>query len=95
MFGIPYKVIGYNKENPDDASHGFTYISYINGAGHNCSCPAKQPIQKENESGTYDSGRIVDEDLQKSPCCKTCKAAIDAWRFLPDRVKTLSRSVNF
>lgn len=88
--GIPYKVIGFNKENPDGATHGFTYISYINGAGHNCSCPAKSPIQLENDEGSYDYGRIVDTPLQKSYCCKRCKAAIDAWRFLPDFIKEIA-----
>ena len=84
---IPYKVIGYDKENPDGASHGFTYISFINAAGHGCDCPAKSPLQKENALGTYDFGRITDAPLQKSPCCKSCKAAIDAWRFLPEDIK--------
>ena len=89
--GIPYKVVGYDKENPDGASHGFTYISFINAAGHGCDCPAKSPLQKENADGSHDFGRITDAPMQKSPCCKNCKAAIDAWRFLPEETRHLAR----
>lgn len=80
--GIPYKVIGFDKENPDNATNGFTYVSFINAAGHDCACPAGMPMQKEDLEGNHDFGRITDSPLKKGPCCKSCKAAIDAWRFL-------------
>jgi hypothetical protein len=86
--GIPYKVIGYNKENPDNARCGFTLISFINPAGHNFSCPADVPRQIVRDG--EDVGRINHTDLTTKLCCGHCKAAIDAWRFLPDEIKSMA-----
>lgn len=83
--GIPYKVIGYNKENFDNASCGFKFIAFINPAGHNLSCPAGKAVQMED--GCDDYGRINHREFFYSRCCPTCKAAVDAWRFLPESVK--------
>jgi hypothetical protein len=83
--GIPYKVIGYNKENPDDATCGFTFVAFVNPAGHNLSCPADRPAQLVE--GCDDYGRINHREFFYGRCCKTCKAAVDAWRFLPDEIK--------
>lgn len=84
--GITYRVIGYNKENPDNARCGFTLISFINPAGHNFSCPADVPRQILRDG--EDVGRINHTDIITKLCCENCKAAIDAWRFLPDEVKS-------
>jgi len=87
--GIPYKVIGYNKENFDNSTCGFTFVAYINPAGHNMSCPADRPAQMEE--GCEDWGRINHREFFYGRCCKSCKAAVDAWRFLPEKVKEAGR----
>jgi len=95
---IKYHVIGYNKENPDHATHGFENIAYINPAGHQTECPASQPITNEvkkiwhadlkkgtcylEEIEERDLHRIDHATLKLMKCCNDCKAAIDAWRFL-------------
>lgn len=77
--GIPYKVIGYNKENFDHATHGFQSIAFINPAGHQINCPADTPLTRERDGIDYN--RITHKPLTKQACCKECKAAIDAWRY--------------
>lgn len=84
---IPYKVIGYGTENPDNASHKFKYTAYINPAGHNCVCQAVPPIEDVHDDGV-DYNRIDHRAFFYGKCCARCKAAIDAWRFLPDEVKS-------
>jgi organic radical activating enzyme len=78
--GIPYKVIGYNKENPDNARHGFVLCAFINPAGHQVGCLAARP--NERVEGDTDMNRIDHRPLVAQACCPHCKAAIDAWRFL-------------
>ena len=78
--GIPYKVIGYEKENPDGATHGFSLCAFINPAGHQTGCLAVPPI--ERVQGGDDFNRINHRPLVAQPCCSHCKAAVDAWRFL-------------
>lgn len=77
---IPYKVIGYNKENPDGATHGFEQCAFVNPAGHQIGCLAERP--KERVVGDIDYSRITHRPLVSRSCCKHCKAAIDAYRFL-------------
>ena len=79
--GIPYHVIGYNKENPDGASHGFDQCAFINPAGHQTGCCADPPIEDVRKDGR-DYRRIDKRPLVTRSCCSHCKAAIDAWRFL-------------
>lgn len=76
--GIPYKVIGYNKENPDGATHSFEKIAFIDPHGHNVPCPSC-PILWEAGDDPY---TIEHKPLSAGRCCAKCKAAIDAWRFL-------------
>ena len=78
--GIPYKVIGYNKENPDGATHGFEYCAFINPAGHQTGCLAMPPHERIRNGIDYN--RISHRRLIPQLCCARCKAAIDAWRFL-------------
>ena len=78
--GIPYKVIGYDKENPDGAAHGFTLCAFINPAGHQVGCLAMRPNERVVDGIDYN--RISHRPLVAQACCPHCKAAIDAWRFL-------------
>lgn len=77
---IPYKVIGFNKENPDGATHGFKDCAFINPAGHQVGCCARRPIERVVNGRDYN--RIDRRPLVVMECCQHCKAAIDAWRFL-------------
>lgn len=85
--GIPYHIIGYNTENPDGAVHGFTNCAYINNAGHETTCKAMPPVERVSADG-IDYGRIDRNPFFSGKCCARCKAAIDAWRFLPDEIKS-------
>lgn len=82
--GVPYVVIGKDKENFDGASHGFKYISYVEPSCHQTRCPACQPVPELVDRG----GKLVDVTRMEylpytvTTCCPHCKAAIDAWRFL-------------
>lgn len=78
---IPYQVIGWNKENPDGATHGFQYCAFINPAGHQVGCCADRPIEDVRADG-IDYRRIDKRPLVAMVCCNHCKAAIDCWRFL-------------
>ena len=77
---IPYKVIWYEKENPDGATHGFDLCAFINPAGHQTGCLAAPPHERVVDGIDYN--RISHRPLVAQPCCPHCKAAIDAWRFL-------------
>jgi molybdenum cofactor biosynthesis enzyme MoaA len=74
----PYKVIGFNKENPDGAHHGFDKIAFIDPHGHNVPCPSCPILWKSGD----DPYVIERKPLSKGHCCSKCKAAIDAWRFI-------------
>ena len=78
--GIPYKVIGYDKENPDNASHGFGLCAFVNPAGHQVGCQATPPHERIVKGVDYN--RITHRPLVAQRCCPHCKAAIDAFRFL-------------
>lgn len=78
--GIPYKVIGFNKENPDGATHGFRLCAYVNPAGHQVGCQARPVL--EDVRGNDDYRRITHRPLVAMQCCPHCKPAIDAYRFI-------------
>lgn len=78
--GITYKVIGFNKENPDGATHGFELCAFVNPAGHQVGCLAERPHERVVDGVDYN--RISHRPLIAQECCPHCKAAIDAWRFL-------------
>lgn len=80
---IPYRVIGYNKENPDGARHGFKKIAYMDPHGHQVPCPSCN-IRYTDPPDTY---TIEYKDLVPGMACHHCKAAIDAWRFMPEEWK--------
>lgn len=83
--GIPYKVVGYNFENPDGATHGFATFAFVNPDGRNPGC---QGCRIEAEIvGDCDVNRITERSFSSRTCCQSCKAAIDAWRFLPEDIK--------
>lgn len=81
--GWDYKVIGYNKENPDMSRHGFRLSAYLDPHGH--------PVPCKNRTVKYtdppDMYTMEYTPLKTTLCCPDCKAAIDAWRFIPDSWK--------
>lgn len=78
---IPYKVIGYNKDNFDHATHGFRLCAFINPAGHQIPCQSKKA--EEHIVDGEDTARIDHrKTLIAMRCCPECKAAVDAWRFI-------------
>ena len=81
----PYVVIGYWKEQYDDLVHHFKEISVIEPSCHSLPCPcgkAKIELVMDEKGQLYDKNRLEYCELSKTECCKHCKAAIDAWRFL-------------
>jgi len=78
--GFPYKVIGYGKENPDNATHEFELCAFVNPAGHQTGCLAMRPHERVVDGVDYN--RISHRPLVAQTCCPHCKAAIDAWRFI-------------
>lgn len=80
---IEYAVIGYDKENPDNATHGFKYCAFIEPTCHQTRCQADIPVVDivEVDGKLIDKNRLEYKQLIASPCCQHCKAAIDAWRF--------------
>lgn len=79
--GIPYQVIGFNKDNFDNAKHGFKYCAFINPAGHQTMCQGR-PAEEHLTNGV-DYTRVSHKQVVIAmECCPHCKAAIDAWRFL-------------
>lgn len=85
--GITYHVIGYNKEDPDGANHGFKQIAFLNNAGHQVGCAARKVIEDVRSDG-IDYRRITHRPLVPMQCCPHCKAAVDAWRFMEEEWKT-------
>ena len=81
--GWKYKVIGYEKENFDNARHGFRLTGYMDPHGH--------PIACKNRGVKFtawpDKYALEFTGLKTTLCCPDCKAAIDAWRFVPDEWK--------
>lgn len=78
--GYRYQVIGKDKENFDNAVHGFKYIAYIDPTCHVTRCPACQAVP--DIENAIDITRMDQSPFVASKCCPHCKAAIDAWRFL-------------
>ena len=89
--GIAYKVIGLDKENFDNSTHGFGKIAFVNAAGHCCRCQAVPPTEALLEDESDDMNRINHSELIYGNPCPSCKAALDAWKFLPEGIRLLSR----
>lgn len=79
-----YKVIGYNKDNPDNAQHHFDQCAFIEPSCHQVICPSAKvkPDIKEVDGKLVDVTRLEYSALSTMKCCRECKAAVDAWRFL-------------
>ena len=75
-----YHVIGYNTENFDNAQHRFKWSAYIDPHAHPVACKNRKIKYTE----WPDKYAIEFTGLKKTICCADCKAAIDAWRFLPE-----------
>ena len=85
--GIPYHVIGFNRDNFDKSGHRFSYCSFITPDGHNVKCQAAKTLHLLTDDGSDDLGRINHREFQLGTCCPDCKAAIDAWKFLPEEIR--------
>ena len=81
--GIPFKVIGFNDDNPDGATHHFRLCAFMDPHGHPTACKARQV----RYTAPPDKYALEYTGLRTTMCCPHCKAAIDAWRFLPDSWK--------
>lgn len=81
--GWDYCVIGYDKENPDHARHGFRLSAYMDPHGH--PVPCKNRTVKYTEQP--DKYALEYTGIKTTLCCPDCKAAIDAWRFMPESWK--------
>lgn len=81
---IPYHVIGFNKDTMG-REHGFRFCAYVNNAGHQTGCQARAVYEDVRDGA--DRRRIPYRSLVAMPCCKHCKAAIDAWLFMPEEWK--------
>lgn len=82
---IPYKVIGYNQENPDNAEHGFCFCAFLNPAGHQVGCQAL--TTRERIKCGIDLNQFYNRPLDIREICKNCKAGIDCWKFIPESWK--------
>ena len=82
--GYSYQIIGFNDEVIDSTRHEFTWTAYIDPHGHPVACKNR----KIKFTDWPDRYAIEYMGLKKTLCCADCKAAIDAWRFLPDSWKT-------
>lgn len=80
LHGIPYKVIGYNKEHFEPCKHGFKLIAFIDPHGHQVSCPSSHIFVDIRNN--VDMNTIEHKQFQPMIICRHCKAAVDAWRFL-------------
>lgn len=80
LHDIPYKIIGFNDANPDNATHGFHLCGFMDPHGHPTACKAR-PVHYTDPPDIYS---LEFQKLKTTPCCSYCKAAIDAWRFLDD-----------
>ena len=81
--GWDYRTIGFGTKTTDGASHGFKLSAYLDPHGHPVPCknrPVKYTEPPDKFSMEY-------TPIKTTLCCKDCKAAIDAWRFIPDSWK--------
>lgn len=80
FYDWPYKVIGFNTETTDGAKHHFDKCAFIDPTCHQTGCCGINPIVKIE--GGIDVNRLEYSEFKPIRPCDTCKAAIDAWRFL-------------
>lgn len=81
--GWDYRVIGLDNENPDGARHGFHRFAFMDPHGHPTPCKAA-PVRWEPWPDKY---ALEYTPVKRGKACGHCKAAIDAWRFLPEEWK--------
>lgn len=80
----PYKVIGYNNENPFNESHKFNQCAFMDPHGHPTPCKASGVLWEE----WPDHYALEYKSVSLGRPCGHCKAAIDCWKFMPDEWKT-------
>ena len=81
--GWKYQVIGYNDEKIDSVRHRFKWSAYVDPHGHPVPCKNR----KIKFTDWPDKYAVEFTGIKKTICCADCKAAIDAWRFMPDAWK--------
>lgn len=81
--GWSYHVIGYNNEVIDNTHHNFKWTAYIDPHAHPVACKNR----KIKFTEWPDKYALEFTGIKKTICCIDCKAAIDAWRFLPESWK--------
>ena len=81
--GWPYKVIGFNNENPFNEKHKFKKCAFMDPHGHPVPCKASGIRWEE----WPDHFALEYKNISMGKPCGHCKAAIDAWKFLPDEWK--------
>lgn len=74
-----YQVIGFGNDMIDDVRHGFNRIAYVDPHGHPTACK-NRPVKFTEWPDKY---ALEYTDLKTTKCCPNCKAATDAWRFMP------------
>ena len=81
--GWEYKLIGLNRNFLPGDVHHFAKCAYMDPHGHPLPCKATKVKYTE----WPDRYALEFTGLKKTLCCKTCKAAVDCWKFLPDSWK--------
>ena len=81
--GWKYQVIGYETERIDDVWHQFRLTAYMDPHGHPIPCK-NRPVKYTEWPDQY---ALEFTGLKSTMCCPDCKAATDAWRFMPESWK--------
>ena len=82
--GWPYKIIGYNNENPFGEHHKFNKCAFMDPHGHPTPCKSTGVLWEE----WPDRYALEFKKISLGKPCPHCKPAIDCWKFLPEEWKT-------
>lgn len=78
-----YRIVGFNTSLLSGDVHHFSKIGYMDPHGHPLPCK----LTRVKFTDWPDKYALEFTPLRKTICCRTCKAAIDCWKFLPDSWK--------
>lgn len=81
--GWQYRVIGFNDDCLPDEEHNFKLCGFMDPHGHPVGCKAR-PVQYTEWPDKY---ALEFTTLKSTICCPHCKAAKDAWIFMPNSWK--------